>query len=153
EVSEPAIGQREPLGVLPTGTQLRSYQIISVLGQGGFGITYLARDQTLGRDVAVKEYLPISLALRHDALTVLPRTTQLPDGVVWGRERFLDEARTLAQLEGAPGVVRVIDFLEANGTAYTVMALARGDTLHRRLREAGPLAPADVERLLFLLLD
>jgi serine/threonine protein kinase len=139
-------------GTLPNGTRLRNYELISVLGQGGFGITYYARDTTLGREVAIKEYLPTTLALR-EATMVVPRSTLLAADFVWGRERFLEEARTLATLEGAPGVVRVYDFLEANGTAYMVMGLARGQTLEERLSREGQLAPAVIERLLWRLLD
>ena len=151
---EPLAGPNaEVRGVLAAGTLLHSYQLISVLGQGGFGVTYLARDTKLDREVAIKEYLPTSLALREDGTMVLPRSLDLTEEFAWGRERFLDEARTLAKLEGAPSIVRVIDFLEANGTAYTVMALIRGETLDRRLRRDRILSPAAVERLLFPLLD
>src|SRR6267154_2968988 len=135
-------------GTLPAGTRLRNYELISVLGHGGFGITYYARDTTLGREVAVKEYLPTSLALRENGTTVVPRSTQLAEDFVWGRERFLEEARILASLEGAPAVVHVHDFLEANGTAYMVMGLVRGDTLEERLKRDGQLAPVNAERLL-----
>jgi serine/threonine protein kinase len=139
-------------GTLPAGTRLRNYELISVLGQGGFGITYYARDTTLGREVAVKEYLPTTLALREDTM-VVPRSTQLAEDFIWGRDRFLEEARILATLEGAPAVVRVYDFLEANGTAYMVMGLARGDTLDERLKRDGQLSAANAERLLERLLD
>src|SRR5207302_2875683 len=148
-----ADAKREELrGTLPAGTRLRNYELISVLGQGGFGITYYARDTTLGREVAVKEYLPTTLALREDTM-VVPRSTQLAEDFIWGRDRFLEEARILATLEGAPAVVRVYDFLEANGTAYMVMGLARGDTLDERLKRDGQLSPANAERLLERLLD
>jgi len=139
-------------GTLPAGARLRNYELISVLGHGGFGITYYARDTTLGREVAVKEYLPTSLALRENGTTVVPRSTQLAEDFIWGRERFLEEARILATLEGIPSIVRVYDFLEANGTAYMVMGLARGDTLEQRLKRDGQLPPAIVERLLERLL-
>ena len=140
-------------GTLPAGTRLRNYELMSVLGHGGFGITYYARDTTLGREVAVKEYLPTTLALRENGSTVVPRSTQLAEDFIWGRERFLEEARILATLEGAPAVVRVYDFLEANGTAYMIMGLARGDTLEQRLKRDGKLPPAIVERMLDRLLD
>src|ERR1700704_1662745 len=139
-------------GTLPAGTRLRNYELISVLGHGGFGITYYARDTTLGREVAVKEYLPTSLALRENGTTVVPRSTQLAEDFIWGRERFLEEARILATLEGVPSIVRVYDYLEANGTAYMVMGLARGETLDQRLKRDKQLAPAIVERLLDRLL-
>jgi serine/threonine protein kinase len=145
--------QNQLLGTLPSGTRVQNYELISVLGHGGFGITYFARDTTLGRDVAVKEYLPASLAIRQDGTTVIPRSTQLAGDFRWGRERFLDEARILATLEGVPSIVRVYDFLEANGTAYMVMGLARGETLEQRLKRDKSLSPATVEHLLERLLD
>ena len=140
-------------GTLPQGTRLRNYELISVLGQGGFGITYYARDTTLGREVAIKEYLPASLALREDGSVVVPRSTQHAEDFIWGRERFLEEARILATLEGVPAVVRVHDFLEANGTAYMVMGLARGDTLEQRLKRDKQLPPPVIEQILERLLD
>jgi len=143
----------EMRGTLPAGTRLRNYELLSVLGHGGFGITYYARDTTLGREVAVKEYLPTTLALRENGTTVVPRSTQFAEDFVWGRERFLEEARILATLEGAPAVVRVYDFLEANGTAYMIMGLARGDTLEQRLKRDGRLPAAITQRMLDKLLD
>ena len=146
-------GHHELHGTLPPGTRLRNYELISVLGQGAFGITYLARDTLLGRELAIKEYLPSSLAVREGGTTVVPRSTQLAEDFVWGRERFLDEARTLVTLDSVPGVVRVYDYLEANGTAYMVMALARGETLEQRLKREGSLPAPIIERLLHQLLD
>jgi serine/threonine protein kinase len=143
----------EMRGTLPAGTRLRNYELLSVLGHGGFGITYYAKDTTLGREVAVKEYLPTTLALRENGSTVVPRSTQFAEDFIWGRERFLEEARILATLEGAPAVVRVYDFLEANGTAYMIMGLARGDTLEQRVKRDGKLPPAIVMRMLDRLLD
>jgi serine/threonine protein kinase len=134
-------------GTLPAGARLRNYELISVLGHGGFGITYYARDTTLGREVAVKEYLPTSLALRENGTTVVPRSTQLAEDFIWGRERFLEEARILATLEGVPSIVRVYDYLEANGTAYMIMGLARGETLEQRLKRDKQLPAAIIERL------
>jgi len=94
-------------GVLPAGTTLRGYELKAVLGQGGFGITYRALDTTLGRDVAIKEYLPTTLAMREGRTTVVPRSADHAEQFAWGRERFLDEARTLARLDNTPGIVRV----------------------------------------------
>ncbi len=148
----PKAAREENFVVLAPGTRIGRYEFLSVLGHGGFGITYAARDTTLGRDLAIKEYLPTSLALRNSDSVVIARSTQVAEDFVWGRERFLDEARTLATLEGAPGVVRVYDFLEANGTAYMVMALARGETLEQRLKREGRLPAPLVERLLHRLL-
>src|SRR5882757_2504979 len=108
---------------LRPGQTVGRYEIVSVLGQGGFGITYRARDVQLGREVAIKEYLPSALAIRQDGTTVLPRTTKMADDFGWGRDRFVTEGRTLASLHRATSIVRVFDYLEANGTAYIVMEL------------------------------
>jgi serine/threonine protein kinase len=137
---------------LPAGTLIGRYQVASVLGQGGFGITYLACDTQLGRDVAVKEYLPAALAVRPDGSAVLPRSTGVADDFGWGRSRFIEEGRTLANLHEAPSIVKVFDFLEANGTAYIVMELLRGRTLESQVKAAGPLAPAGLQAMLSPLL-
>ena len=133
---------------LPAGALIGRYQVAGVLGQGGFGITYLARDTQLGREVAVKEYLPAALAVRPDGSSVLPRSTEVADDFDWGRSRFIEEGRTLANLHEAPSIVKVFDFLEANGTAYIVMELLRGRTLEDRVKAAGPLPPAGVQAIL-----
>ncbi|HET6222241.1 MAG TPA: protein kinase, partial [Dongiaceae bacterium] len=128
-------------------------EIVSVLGQGGFGITYRARDVQLGREVAIKEYLPSALAIRQDGSTVLPRTTKMADDFGWGRDRFVTEGRTLASLHRATAIVHVFDYLEANGTAYIVMELLSGQTLEERIAKDGKLSPEEVDRILWPLLD
>src|SRR5829696_4203678 len=120
---------------LPPGEKIGRYEVLAVLGQGGFGITYRARDTQLGREVAIKEYLPTSLAVRQNGATVLPRSTKVAGDFTWGRDRFVAEGRTLATLHDAPAIVRVFDFLEINGTAYIVMELVRGETLEERLKK------------------
>jgi peptidoglycan hydrolase-like protein with peptidoglycan-binding domain len=138
---------------LSAGRMIGRYEVVAVLGQGGFGITYRARDAQLGRDVAIKEYLPMALAVRQDGTTVLPRSTGAAEDFTWGRERFVAEGRTLASLQDAPAIVRVFDFLEANGTAYIVMQLLHGETLEGRLKRTGPLKSDDIDRILWPLLD
>ena len=138
---------------LKAGQLIGRYEIVSVLGQGGFGITYRARDVQLGREVAIKEYLPSALAVRQDGSTVLPRTTKMADDFGWGRDRFVTEGRTLASLHRVPAIVQVFDFLEANGTAYIVMELLSGVTLEDRINTGGRLKPEEVDRILWPLLD
>ena len=142
----------EDFVALAPGKTIGRYEIVAVLGQGGFGITYRARDTQLHREVAIKEYLPSALAVRQDGATVLPRSTKVAEDFAWGRQRFVDEGRTLATLQRAPAIVRVFDFLEVNGTAYIVMELLEGHTLEGRLRQ-GPLTPAELDRILWPLLD
>ena len=150
-------GQQAPADVdyvaLKPGQTIGRYEIVAVLGQGGFGITYRARDVQLGREVAIKEYLPSALAIRQDSITVLPRTTKMADDFGWGRERFVTEGRTLASLHRVPAIVQVFDFLEANGTAYIVMELLHGQTLEDRIASDGKLGPDEVDRILWPLLD
>jgi len=140
-------------GGLPAGTRLGRYELKAILGKGAFGITYRALDLAGGDEVAIKEYLPTSVALREGRTTVLPISTDLAEQFAWGRTRFLEEANTLKKLEGTPSIVSVHDFLEANGTAYMVMALIEGETLAKRLMREERLAAAVIEPLLFPLLD
>ena len=138
---------------LKPGQTIGRYEILAVLGQGGFGITYRARDVQLDREVAIKEYLPSALAVRQDGETVLPRSTRMADDFGWGRDRFVTEGRTLASLHRVPAIVQVFDFLEANGTAYIVMELLSGETLEDRIKKNGKLTPEEVDRILWPLLD
>ena len=160
-MSDPTHIAGHPPGVVPEvdyvalqpGQTIGRYEIVSVLGQGGFGITYRARDVQLGREVAIKEYLPSALAIRQDGATVLPRTTKMADDFGWGRDRFVTEGRTLASLHRATAIVHVFDYLEANGTAYIVMELLSGETLEDRITKNGKLSPEEVDRILWPLLD
>ncbi len=148
-----AIDRPEYHSALASGLVIGRYKILAVLGEGGFGITYRCHDTQLHRDVAVKEYLPTGLAIRQGDTQVLPRSTEVSKDFVWGRSRFLDEARTMAKLSHVPAVVRVHDFLEAHGTAYVVMQLLEGETLAQRLAREGRLPQAFIDRILPPLLD
>lgn len=148
-----AAGTTSDFVTLRSGRVVGRYRIVCVLGQGGFGITYRAVDSELGRDVAIKEYLPAVLAVRQDGTTVVPRSGSTAQDFAWGRERFMAEGRTLAALHRAPGIVLVHDFLEANGTAYIVMELLQGNTLHEQIARQGPLDAAFADRIIWTLLD
>lgn len=119
---------------LPVGTRIGPYEVQSVLGIGGFGITYKAYDRTLERTVAVKEYLPSNLAVRTlDQVTVAPKSEGDGRDYQYGLKRFLDEARTLAKFM-EPNIVRVITYLEEHGTAYFVMDYEDGECLDNHLK-------------------
>jgi serine/threonine protein kinase len=125
-----------PMSALPAGTQLEEYVIRSVVGEGGFGIVYLAQDTLLDRDVAIKEYLPGALAGRNAGSTLVSvRTSSNQDQFARGLKRFVNEAHILARFRH-PGLVAVLRFIEANGTAYMVMPYYRGKTL-REMVQAG----------------
>lgn len=138
---------------LAPGRVVGRYEVLEVLGQGGFGITYRVRDTQLDREVALKEYLPPALAIRQDGASVLPRSTEAAEDFSWGRDRFVAEGRTLANLHEAPAIVKVFDFIEANGTSYMVMELVRGGTLEDRVKEKGPLLPPEIDSFLPPLID
>src|SRR5262249_3026784 len=140
-------------GALPPGVQLHNYKILSVLGQGGFGTTYLAKDAVPNRDVAIKEYLPTDLAVREGGGTVHPRSNELAQDFIDGRDRFVNEARTLARLDTIPGIVEVLDFLEANGTAYMVMRLVAGRTLASVIEQKRLTNSAELKALCLPLLN
>ena len=137
---------------LPLGSMLMEYRLQSVLGAGGFGITYLAHDTNLQKDVAIKEYLPSAVAVRGSGGTVLPTTSALEKDYRWGLDRFIQEARTLAKFSH-PHIVRVNRFFEANGTGYMVMDYEAGEPLKAWL-ERNPFPPeAALRAMLAPLLD
>src|SRR5690606_17275877 len=107
---------RRPLA-LPAGSRLHEYRIDRVLGQGGFGITYLATDVHLNAPVAIKEYLPQQIAFRTADHTVSANATEHLQRYRQGLDGFLVEARTLAAFRH-PHIVRVARFFEAHRTAY-----------------------------------
>ena len=113
---------------LPPGSMLYEYRLESVLGAGAFGMTYLARDSHLDKQVAIKEYLPTELAVRALDGSVVPVTTDHGYNYQWGLDRFMQEARTLARFSH-PNIVRVYRCFEANGTGYMVMDYEQGVSL------------------------
>jgi len=121
---------------LQPGHRVQWYEVAGVLGQGGFGITYLALDSNLDQRVAVKEYLPVELAARDADGTVHPVSGEHAAGFAWGLERFVSEARTLARFDH-PNIVRVLTVFEANRTAYMVMRFEEGQALSAMLGEQG----------------
>lgn len=137
---------------LPAGTRLDEFDIVSVLGEGGFGVVYLAYDHSLERQVALKEYMP-SFARRGAGVSVTVQSVQNRESFEAGRRSFINEARLLAKFDH-PSLVKVYRFWEANGTAYMVMPYYRGPTL-KQLLLAGARAPDEawLRALLAPLLD
>ena len=140
------------LQALPAEYQLNEYRIEGVIGSGGFGITYLARDIQLDKTVAIKEYLPSDFAVRTDTTTVRPKSTADQDDYQWGLKRFQDEARTLARFEH-PHLNHVHRHFEGNGTAYLVLDYIEGETLSDLLKREGRLESTHLQRLVTELLS
>lgn len=114
---------------LANGTRLGEFEVLGLIGVGGFGMVYRAYDHSLQRDVAIKEYLPTALARRADhGLHITIRASSDHESFHAGLRSFVGEARMLAKFEH-PSLVRVFRFWEANDTAYMVMPLYRGMTL------------------------
>jgi serine/threonine protein kinase len=137
---------------LQVGHQVHWYEIRAVVGQGGFGITYLARDANLDHLVAIKEYLPPNLAVRSGESTVRPMSEGRSSIFDWGLERFVREARTLAKFKH-PNIVTVFSVFEANGTAYMVMEYERGVNLEQAIDAGLALAEAELLGIVHPLLD
>ena len=137
---------------LPSQYRLHWYVLERVLGQGGFGITYLARDTNLDQPVAIKEYLPVDVATRRADATVRPRTDDQGERYRWGLERFIREARTLARFDH-PNIVRVHSVFEFNSTAYMVMRFEEGENFAALLDRRRTLPEAELVRVLLPVLD
>jgi TPR repeat protein/tRNA A-37 threonylcarbamoyl transferase component Bud32 len=138
---------------LPADTVLDgAYRIVRVVGTGGFGITYEARDISLGTTVAIKEYYPDEFGDRDARLSVRPKSERHKQTFEWGRSNFLKEARTLARFEHS-SIVRVSRVFEVNSTAYMVMSFERGQSFESWLKGLGrPPAQAELDAIVVPLL-
>ena len=152
EVTTPASGHLalpgEHSNALPAGTRLAEFELTGLVGEGGFGIVYLAYDHSLHRQVAVKEYIPSSLANRTTQNAVAVLSDQHVEPFQAGLSSFINEARLLAQFDH-PSLLKVYRFWEANGTAYMAMPFYEGITLRKTLKSLG--GPPDEEWLKHLL--
>ena len=117
------------------------YLVGRVLGQGGFGITYVGLDLNLGLRIAIKEYYPSGFVTREttstSAATVQPFTGSEGEFFLKGREKFINEARSLAKFFALPGIVSVKDYFLENGTAYITMEFIDGQTLKEYVASMG----------------
>ena len=128
------------------------YRIVKVLGQGNFGITYLAKDINLDRLVAIKEYLPGQLAMRESSLSVHPLSAEHEEDFNFGLERFISEARTLTRFEH-PNLIRVFNVFEANNTAYMVMNYEMGESLHQINKKKKDFSEQELMKIILPLMN
>ena len=137
---------------LPPRTILREkYMLGRVLGYGGFGVTYLAWDMDLNLKVAVKEYLPQNISARSPGtVQVTAYSGNMGEQYRYGLEKFLEEARTIAQFDGHPNIVSIRDFFRANSTAYYVMSYLEGMTLKQYLAKHSGALPYDLALTFFM---
>ena len=132
---------------IPPGSLLHGrYRVGRVLGEGGFGITYLGRDTVLDQRVAIKEYFPTFLVSREVSVTldVTCHTSGNQPTYEKGREQFLREAQTMAKLDEIPEIVRVKDHFPEHNTAYIVMEFLEGKTLKELTAQNGPITAPDL---------
>ena len=131
------------------------YTIEGVLGQGGFGITYLGIDELHEKKVAIKEFFPQGIVTRNIEYEDTVTVTFVGEKANYekGKERFLKEARTMAKFSKDEGIVKALDFFEINNTAYIVMEYLEGITLKQYLRENQRIAPEDLIELLVPLIE
>ena len=132
------------LVALPSGTELAGdFRIKRVLGAGGFGITYLADELALARQVTIKEYFPTDYAARKNEFAAFPRSRECAADYKWGLDRFIEEAQTLARFDH-PNIVRVFRYFRANNTGYMVLQFEEGGSFKQWLRGLGR-APRQTE--------
>lgn len=149
------VGKKIPETVphqLKPGTILNGkYLVGNVIGEGGFGITYIGRDTVLETKVAIKEFYPVGRINRNNEVSsnLTISTEEQRDFIRKGRDRFLAEARNIAQFSSEPGIVNVKDFFEENETAYIIMEYLVGKTLAAHIKEYGPM---DAEKVRVLML-
>ena len=131
---------------LPVGTRIEGFEITGLIGEGGFGIVYLAYDAALERQVAIKEYMPASLASRSGVGNeVSVKSERHRETFEAGLKSFVNEARLLARFDH-PSLVKVFRFWEGNRTAYMAMPFYQGPTLKRALADLGEPPPEDLLR-------
>ncbi len=143
-----------PHHITPGALLNGKYRIGNFIGEGGFGITYIGRDENLDIRIAIKEYYPCGFVSRDNSrsnqVTVsAPRNAEFFES---GKKRFLQEARSLAKFPEEPGIVKVRDYFEENDTAYIVMEYLEGETLSKRIQREGRLEAASfIQKLIPLM--
>ena len=140
---------------LPEGSVLSGRYIVGrVLGQGGFGITYVAQDYRSKQLVAIKEFFPDTAATRTGSSTVATFSGERGELFEYGKERFADEAKAIARFINHPNIVTIYSFFEENNTAYYAMEYIQGENLQSYLnRRGGKTSFGDARRLLYPIMD
>jgi serine/threonine protein kinase len=118
--------------LLQPGAKVAEFEIVRLIGQGGFGVVYEAWDHALERVVAIKEYMPASLASRQSDGMVLPHSEGHKETFEAGMRSFINEAKLLAQFDH-PALLKVYRYWQEFGTTYMVMPLYKGETLKQAL--------------------
>ena len=140
--------QKTMPNALPAGYRFNEFEIQEVIGGGGFGIVYRAWDHQLERTIAIKEYMPVSLAVRAEDLSLELRGERYQKLFNAGLTSFIQEARLLARFNH-PGLLHVLRFWEQNGTAYMGTLYYSGMTLKEwQLTSPDAVNEAWIRRLL-----
>ncbi len=144
--------QEESHHSLKQGSVIRNFEIIRVLGAGGFGITYLARDMDLNTEVVIKEYFPNEFSVRKSDSSIIAKTSS-KDDYQKGMQRFKEEAKTLAKFNH-PSIVKILGFFETNNTTYFVMEYEEGIDLAQYLKDKGtPLSQEEILGIMMPILE
>jgi len=144
-----------PLQLAPRTLLEGRFLLGRALGQGGFGITYLAWDLSLDRKLAIKEYFPLAVSTRaEDHLSVSPLSKKSRPDFEYGLNKFAEEGRHLARFKDSAGIVAMLGFFHANGTAYIVMEYVEGVTFKQYLEQQGGKIPFEAAlKVLVLVMD
>lgn len=145
---------RHPMALRPGSILNGKYIIGRVLGQGGFGITYLALDYTLNIRVAVKEFFPESVVTRQPGTAAALVSPEMEETFTEGAHSFLDEARVLAKFQGNLNIVGVREFFEENRTAYFVMDYVEGTSFKSYIvKHGGKVSWQETAKILIPVMD
>ena len=149
-----ADGKKYPLALKEGAILNGRYTVGRVLGQGGFGITYIAQDYQTKERVAIKEYLPGEFASRTQNQSIQAFSGDQEETFAYGKAQFLEEAKTLAAFNGDAHIVRIYSYFEENNTAYFVMEYVDGAALDKYMAQRGGRLPVEeAKRLLLPLME
>lgn len=141
DVNQKAAPNQLPIGTVLRGQNGHTFLFGEVKGDGGFGLTYIAKELSSGKVVAIKEYFPMRCQpQRQPNLSVCPMT-QMQEIYRQGMHSFLSEASMLRAVGDTPSIVHVMDYFEANGTAYMVMEYLNGTTLRDLMQTQSRFEP------------